>query len=1133
MKKKHKIFFSSRIQLSLTQHRGWLSAVCLLFVVFLSACQTNSPTVKSQNPPPPSAQITPNQAIEDGEVPVQKTEQEIAQARNAQYLYKTGIDLIDAGEHERGIETLQKAAELNSHSAHFALARMYWREEISPETEGLGSQNLMLFHLRLAADGGHPKAQTMLALLYQEGKNLPQDIPQAITYYEAAAKGGVQQAQYNLGLLYNDKNAPYYAPDRAATLWKQASAQGDIRAKARLGWLLFHGEGIQQNIPAAVDLWQQANREGNAIASWGLGYFMSLENLNSSPDYQVAAFYLNRALKAGVIEAAFPLAELYRQGKGVKASDARARELYRLSLEDAERPAAAYWVGIFALEGRGGAQNPRLGEVYLQKAYKAHYQPALLPLLEWKLSRGERPQSLLRDYLHHAKEQGSDALQPVLALLERYNIKPDELDLPADTAEKVYEEVASGGDLAMQKELARLAAEQGDKAKQQRWLERASASGDTDSHLALADLLANDDPERVLSLEKTLASANHPLGLYRLGKRYAEGNGVPKDIVKSFALLERAAAAGNSDAAFLAAQILQHDDKAGQYKQTLRRLYQQSSDSGKAEATLALAMLDTDPQKRSELFLLASQQGSAEGALGYAEQHYNDPNFTWQDLEGLYSRAANANFPLARLRIALHRLFTADKKHSAESLTLVRQMSKEADQPIRLEALRYLARLYMYGDSDMGIKPDRRAALNALDDIDDIQPGTTGLERAELARQSNNLQAAIKFWRSDGTAWSIYNIAQNTSETAKRSVLLRQATQGGVAQAYQQILPALPDDEKQALLAQLQLKRQQHIEQGQSWAIIDALIDAQQGLSGMPNAEQATKLTQLALRQGIPEAYQKAGEYLFKKNPRDSQTLHLLLRASALGQNRAKITLGRLLEHRAPQQARALWKEIADTGDTLGKLYFAWALERGIGGMEKPEQAFKIYQKLYDTGHEQAGFNIANMYLSGRGTQQNLAKGLEIYQQAAERGNARAWLQLGIIFADRRFEKIYNPTKASGFLLLAAHSGYNESWLLLGKMYDIDGTLPEDLKLAYEYYGKAAFLNVPDAQYRLGLGYLHGYGKLPKEYLTAYAWLEIAAKNGDIAASFVRDSILVDFKKGDKERVKEIQSRLENQIQQN
>jgi uncharacterized protein len=52
------------------------------------------------------------------------------------------------------------------------------------------------------ADEGHPAAQFNLALLYHDGRGVPQDFRNAFKWFERSANQGYSRAQLNLGAFY-------------------------------------------------------------------------------------------------------------------------------------------------------------------------------------------------------------------------------------------------------------------------------------------------------------------------------------------------------------------------------------------------------------------------------------------------------------------------------------------------------------------------------------------------------------------------------------------------------------------------------------------------------------------------------------------------------------------------------------------------------------------------------------------------------------------------------------------------------------------------------------------------------------------------------------------------------------------
>jgi TPR repeat protein len=58
--------------------------------------------------------------------------------------------------------------------------------------------------LRLAAEQGHPRAQTQLGMAYQKARGVRRDIPESVKWMRMAAEQGHAKAQFELGVYYRD-----------------------------------------------------------------------------------------------------------------------------------------------------------------------------------------------------------------------------------------------------------------------------------------------------------------------------------------------------------------------------------------------------------------------------------------------------------------------------------------------------------------------------------------------------------------------------------------------------------------------------------------------------------------------------------------------------------------------------------------------------------------------------------------------------------------------------------------------------------------------------------------------------------------------------------------------------------------
>jgi TPR repeat protein len=98
------------------------------------------------------------------------------------------------------------------------------------------------------ADQGDAHAQNRLGTMYAEGKGVPQDFAEVLTWYRKAAEQGYAKAQYNLGVLYdNGRGVPQdYA--EAVTWYRRAAGQEDPDAQSNLGVMYGQGQGVSQDL---------------------------------------------------------------------------------------------------------------------------------------------------------------------------------------------------------------------------------------------------------------------------------------------------------------------------------------------------------------------------------------------------------------------------------------------------------------------------------------------------------------------------------------------------------------------------------------------------------------------------------------------------------------------------------------------------------------------------------------------------------------------------------------------------------------------------------------------------------------------------------------------------------------------
>ena len=123
-----------------------------------------------------------------------------------------------------------------------------------------------------------------------------------------------------------------------------------------------------------------------------------------------------------------------------------------------------------------------------------------------------------------------------------------------------------------------------------------------------------------------------------------------------------------------------------------------------------------------------------------------------------------------------------------------------------------------------------------------------------------------------------------------------------------------------------------------------------------------------------------------------------------------------------------------------------------------------------------------------------LPKDLESLKALAEKGDAKAQYNLGVIYYYGQGVS-EDGKEAVKWYRKAAEQGHAEAQLSLGKAYFQGDTGRPDDKEAVKWYRKAAEQGNAKAQFALGTSYTIGQGVL-QDYVTAYAWINIAGANG-------------------------------------
>ena len=87
--------------------------------------------------------------------------------------------------------------------------------------------------------------------MYVDGRGVPQDGAEAVTWWHLAANQGEVAAQYGLGVMYMNGEGVPQDDGEAVRLYRLAAEQGHAEAQLKLGAMYASGRGMPQDFETA------------------------------------------------------------------------------------------------------------------------------------------------------------------------------------------------------------------------------------------------------------------------------------------------------------------------------------------------------------------------------------------------------------------------------------------------------------------------------------------------------------------------------------------------------------------------------------------------------------------------------------------------------------------------------------------------------------------------------------------------------------------------------------------------------------------------------------------------------------------------------------------------------------------
>jgi TPR repeat protein len=125
-----------------------------------------------------------------------------------------------------------------------------------------------LANWRPLAEAGNAEAQNDLALLYLDGKGVPQNMAEAVRYFQLAAAAGSALGQNNLGGLYRDGRGVARDFAKAARWFAASASQGNAAGMYNLGLMYELGQGVKAD-PLQASMWYALAADSGDVPNAG------------------------------------------------------------------------------------------------------------------------------------------------------------------------------------------------------------------------------------------------------------------------------------------------------------------------------------------------------------------------------------------------------------------------------------------------------------------------------------------------------------------------------------------------------------------------------------------------------------------------------------------------------------------------------------------------------------------------------------------------------------------------------------------------------------------------------------------------------------------------------------------------
>lgn len=182
---------------------------------------------------------------------------------------------------------------------------------------------LAINYLNKAAELGLNEARYQLGVIYSDGKNLPQDLNQAVKWFTLAAEHDFVPAKFALSTLYFHQKEF----KKASKLLHELAELDIAEAETNLADLYLSGKEGVKDVKKAIELLTRAANKGDRLAQYRLGE-LYYKGMDVATNYLKARKYLVLALEQNYLPAYLVMGSMLEHGYGITKDVIRAYSFY-------------------------------------------------------------------------------------------------------------------------------------------------------------------------------------------------------------------------------------------------------------------------------------------------------------------------------------------------------------------------------------------------------------------------------------------------------------------------------------------------------------------------------------------------------------------------------------------------------------------------------------------------------------------------------------------------------------------------------------------------------------------------------------------------------------------------------------